>query len=84
VTVHLRYAAPFGSAFIGVSNARVLPPTKLSLTMPLPLPPAAGGGAAQRYVLRLPDISIGGKLVPLRPIQFERRRLGMGVRPFNC
>jgi len=82
MTVHLRYAAPFASAFTGANNDSALPFTKVSLVMRLP--PAAGGAAAQRYVLRLPDISIDGTLMPLRPVEFERRRFDVGVLPFNC
>lgn len=82
IVVNLRYTAPFGAAFTAVNNDPIVSPTRVSFS--IPLPPAAGRGPAQRYVIRMPELSINGKLLPLRPIQFERHRFEVGVLPFNC
>lgn len=84
VSVSLSYAAPFTSAFVGVDNTRKDSTTRVTMQLPLDPGDARSPGPARRYVVRLPAISINGTVVPIQPIEFEQRRLDVGLLPFNC
>ena len=81
--VRFRYEAPFDAAFVGVDDhpgVAALGGTRLRLSLPL----EPGPSQASRHAVHLPALRINGTLVPLPPIDIEKRLFDVGLSPFNC
>lgn len=81
--VRFRYEAPFDAAFVGVDDhpgLAALGGTELRLSLPLETMPSQ----ASRHAVHLPALRINGTLVPLQPIEIEKRLFDVGLSPFNC
>lgn len=74
----LHYRGDFDLPVRGVNNTQIRPNTTLSFSVDL------GAAEPDRFFVFLPALRIDGKTYPIAPIEWELRRLDVGLLPFNC